>query len=192
MGRFDAYKIDLKSLSAGTHPYEFALDNKFFTDIDGAEVQKGKVKVSLTVKRASAMFEMTFRMEGTVWAPCDRCLDDMELPVETSNRLIVKFGKEYAEESDEIVIIPADEGAINLAWFLYEFVALAIPMKHIHPPGKCNKSMTSKLKRHAAKSADDEDDEYNGADEATDDEMLDETIDPRWDALQGLIENDND
>lgn len=172
------------------------MENKFFVDIDGTEVQKGKVKVYLTVKRTSVAFEMDFRLEGVVMVPCDRCLDDMELPIDTRNRLVVKFGKEYAEESDEVVVIPEDEGAINLAWFLYEFIALAVPMKHVHAPGKCNKAMSSKLKKHAARSAGEDDDED------FDNEMADDTLplddeagagpsDPRWDALKGLIENDN-
>ena len=87
-------------------------------DIDGDEVQKGKVKVNLTVKRTSMVFDMNFQLEGIVYVPCDRCLDDMELPVSTQNKLVVKFGKEYAEESEEIVIIPEEEGEINLAWFI--------------------------------------------------------------------------
>ena len=37
---------------------------------------------------------------------------------------------------------------INVAWFMYEFVALAIPMKHVHAPSKCNKAMTSKMSKH--------------------------------------------
>lgn len=159
-------------------------------DIDGDEVQKGKVKVLLEVKRTSAMFEMSFQIEGVVLVPCDRCLDDMEIPIETKNRLVVKFGKEYAEESDEIVVIPEDEGAINLAWFLYEFIALTVPMKHVHPPGKCNKTMSSKLKKHSTKSA--EDNEYEeGADDMSVDNDIVDTTDPRWDALKGLIDNDN-
>lgn len=172
------------------------MENKFFVDIDGTEVQKGKVHVHLTVKRTSVAFEMDFRMEGVVMVPCDRCLDDMELPIETHNRLVVKFGKEYAEESDEVVVIPEDEGAINLAWFLYEFIALAVPMKHVHAPGKCNKAMSSKLKKHTARSVDDEEEDD------FDNEIADDTLsledeggvgpsDPRWDALKGLIENDN-
>ena len=52
------------------------------------------------------MFEMDFRIEGVVSVPCDRCLDDVEIPIETRNRLVVKFGKEYAEESEEVVVIP--------------------------------------------------------------------------------------
>ena len=150
MGKFKLYNVDLKNLSPGVHEFEYLLENKFFVDIDGTEVQKGKVKVHLTVKRSSMMFEMNFQIEGVVVVPCDRCLDDMEIPIDTHNRLVVKFGKEYAEESDEVVVIPEEEGAINLAWFLYEFIALAVPMKHVHAPGKCNKAMSSKLKKHTA------------------------------------------
>ena len=129
----------------------------------------------------------------TVEIPCDRCLDDMELPVSTQNKLVVKFGKEYAEESEEIVIIPEEEGEINLAWFIYEFIALAIPMKHIHAPGKCNKAMSSKLKKNTARRADDEDefDEEAADDIVVDDDAADIPSDPRWDALKGLVENDN-
>ncbi len=196
MGKFDLYKIYLRNLAPGTYTYEYNLGNIFFVDIDGDEVQKGKVHVVLTLKRTSVAFEMDFQIQGTVMVPCDRCLDDMELPVETQNRLVVKFGKEYAEESDEVVIIPEDEGAINLAWFLYEFIALSIPMKHVHAPGKCNKTMSSKLKKHSSRNTSDGDSEDDFEDDSSDNDMsIDEgtvdTTDPRWDALKGLIENDN-
>jgi uncharacterized metal-binding protein YceD (DUF177 family) len=193
LGKFKLYDIDLKNLTPGVHEYDYLLENKFFVDIDGDEVQKGKVKVNLTVKRTSMVFDMNFQLEGIVYVPCDRCLDDMELPVSTQNKLVVKFGKEYAEESEEIVIIPEEEGEINLAWFIYEFIALAIPMKHIHAPGKCNKTMSSKLKKHTARRADDEDefDEEAADDIVVDDDAADIPSDPRWDALKGLVENDN-
>lgn len=192
MGKFDLYNIDLKNLSPGVHEYKYFLENKFFIDIDGAEVQKGKVHVNLSVKNSNSIFEMTFQIEGVAIVPCDRCLDDMEIPVETKNRLVVKFGDEYAEENDEVVVIPFSEGAINLAWFIYEFIALAIPMKHVHAPGKCNKSMSSKLKKHTARSsADDEDLEDDTVDDDISMEDDSDSIDPRWDALKGLVENDN-
>jgi len=189
LGKFDLYKIDLRNLAQGVHSFDYQLDNTFFVNIDGDEVQRGKVEVKLTLKRTSVAFEMDFQLNGGVMVPCDRCLDDMELPVETQNRLVVKFGKEYAEESDEVVVIPEDEGAINLAWFLYEFVALAVPMKHVHAPGKCNKSMTSKLKKHTSRSADDDSDDDDFGD-SSDDNSIDtvDSTDPRWDALKGLIE----
>ena len=192
MGKFKLYNIDLRNLSYGVHEFEYSLENQFFIDIDGTEVQKGKVKVELSVKSSSMMFEMNFRLNGVVFVPCDRCLDDIECPIETQNRLIVKLGREYAEENDEVVIIPEDEGAINLAWFIYEFIALARPMKHIHAPGKCNKTMTSKLKKHVTRSTDDEGMDDDDVDDfSTEEDDAPNITDSRWDALKGLVENDD-
>ncbi len=190
MGKFELYRIDLKNLTPGVHEFDYLLENKFFVDIDGDQFQKGKVHVHLTLKRTAMVFELNFHSEGIVVIPCDRCLDDMEQPIETDNRLYVKFGSEYAEESDEILIIPEDDGTLNIAWFLYEFVALAIPMKHVHAPGKCNKAMSAKLSQHRARSIDDEDDDFE---DMNDNEISEQNVptDPRWDALKGLIENDN-
>ena len=191
MGKFELYTIDLKNLTPGTHDFEYLLENKFFVDIDGNEVQKGHVHVQLTVKKSSMAFELNFQLAGTVIIPCDRCLDDMEFPIETQDKLIVKFGKEYAEESDEIVIVPEEEGTINVAWFIYEFIALAIPIKHVHAAGKCNKAMAAKLRQHTAISRDDLSEPLDEGQEEASDEQDAGVSDPRWDALKGLFENDN-
>ena len=191
MGKFELYTIDLKNLTPGTHDFEYLLENKFFVDIDGNEVQKGHVHVQLTVKKSSMAFELNFQIVGMVIIPCDRCLDDMELPIETQDKLIVKFGKEYAEESDEIVIVPEEEGTINVAWFIYESIALAIPIKHVHAAGKCNKAMAAKLRQHTAISRDDLAEPLDEGQEEAADEQDAGVSDPRWDALKGLFENDN-
>ena len=187
LGRFDLYKVDLKSMKQDVQEISYLLDNQFFANIESEDIQKGKVNILLTVTKTLDVFNLTFKINGTVTIPCDRCLDDMDYPIETTARLIVKFGKDYAEESDEIVIIPESEGVINLAWFLYEFIALAIPIKHIHAPGKCNKQMTSKLKKHTAKAEDDADD-FDDVELGDDDSEAD--IDPRWDALRELKEKE--
>ena len=195
MAKFSLYNIPLKHLSPGVHTYEYDLDRKFFESIDGDEVRKGEVKVILNVRRTSSAFEFNFDIEGVIKVPCTRCLDDMSLDVDTEDRLIVKFGTEYSEESDEIVIIPEDEGEINIAWFLYEFIALTIPIKHVHPSGGCNRVVSSKFKKHRAVSVDDEkddDDDLIAEDsESPDDEEETLQSDPRWDALKGLELDDN-
>lgn len=191
VGKFDAYRIDFRNIGqAEVRMYEYLLDNKFFIDIDGPEIQKGKINVTLKVTHKTASFELLFHITGNVCVSCDRCLDDMDMPIETDNRLIVKLGKEYAEESDEVLIISKEDGTLNLAWFLYEFVALAIPMKHVHPLGKCNKTMTSKLKKHSAKRSDDGDmDDFSGNDDMqqVDAESEMSEPDPRWDALKDIM-----
>ncbi|GAE82299.1 YceD family protein [Bacteroides reticulotermitis] len=194
MGKFDKYKIDLKGMQADSVKYEFALDNLYFSHIDGPEVQKGKVNVVLTIKRTSHAFELNFQTEGIVWVPCDRCLDDMEIPVTSSDKLMVKFGREYAEEGDNLIVIPEDEGEINVAWFIYEFIALAIPMKHIHAPGKCNRTVTGKLSKHLRTNADeDSDDSFDMGMEdevvSETEEEIEEAIDPRWNELKKILDN---
>ena len=177
------FQIDLKNLSpATTYRFDYLLDNDFFERIDGPEVRKGKVNVALSVIRVSSVFELDFRINGAVTVDCDRCLEDMEIPVETINRLIVTFGEMYAETSDERIIVSEEEGFINIAWYLYEFIALAIPMKHVHQPGDCNEVMASKLREYSV-------DELNEADEATESEEGSRTVDPRWDILRNLMKD---
>ena len=192
MAKFSLYNIPLKTLPLETSTFEYILDRKFFEAIDGEEVRKGNVSVTVNVKRTSSMFEFNFDINGVVQVPCTRCLDDMNQEVDTRNRLVVKFGKEYSEESDEIVIIPEEEDAINIAWFLYEFIALAIPIKHVHPAGECNRVVSSKFRKHRAVSPDDEeedDEETNEEDFVNEEES--QSHDPRWDALKGLDLEEN-
>ncbi len=172
--------------------YEFVLDNLYFSHIDAPEIQKGKVNVALTVKRTSRAFELNFQTDGVVWVPCDRCLDEMELPVSSTDKLMVKFGQTYAEEGDNLIIIPEEEGEINVAWFIYEFVVLTIPMKHVHAPGKCNKAMTSKLNKHLRTNSNDEDGEESTYEPEADvvvEEDTEEQIDPRWNELKKILDN---
>lgn len=191
MGKFDKYKIDLKGMQTDSAKYEFVLDNLYFAHIDGPEVQKGKVNVTLNVKRTSRAFELSFQTDGMVWVPCDRCLDDMELPISSSDKLMVKFGHEYAEEGENLIVIPEEEGESNVAWFMYEFIALSIPMKHVHAPGKCNKAMTSKLSKHLKTNANEDSDEVfdTGGDDIVIEEEVEEQIDPRWNELKKILDN---
>lgn len=191
MGKFKLYKLPLIGLPLGTHNYEYELGNQFFKDIDGTEVQKGNVHVALTVKNRGDIFELNFEISGVVQIPCDRCLDDMDYEVSTQEHLYVKFGKEYSEENDDVVIIPEEDGEINLAWFLYEFVALTIPLKHVHAPGKCNKAMSFKLRKHTARRIGDEEDAdtEDGFEEDEEEMEDDNTTDPRWDELKKITDN---
>ena len=145
----------------------------------------------VSVKRTSRAFELSFQTEGMVSVPCDRCLDDMELPISSSDKLMVKFGHEYAEEGDNLIVIPEEEGEINVAWFMYEFVALSVPMKHVHAPGKCNKAMTGKLNKHLKTNAnEDSDDTFDsGGDDIVIEEEVEEQIDPRWNELKKILDN---
>ena len=175
MNSLEFLKIDLKGLMEEETTLEFSLDDRFFAALDGAEVKQGSLHVSVSIRKASGFFEFLFHTEGYVIIPCDRCLDDMEQPVVTDNRLIVKLGSTYSEE-DDIIVVPEDEGILDISWFIYEFVLLVIPIRHVHAPGKCNPAMTKAL-------------EELSADRSSDEEST-QAADPRWDKLKHLNIND--
>ena len=172
-------------MQTDTAEYEYQLDNQFFADLDAPEVQKGLVNVSLKVRKTSGIYELCFHSEGKVIVTCDRCLDEMEQLIETDDKLKVKLGADFSE-IDDIVIVPEEDGYINVAWFIYEFIALSIPMKHVHAPGKCNKEMVDKLSKHLRTVNDEEDDDFEDMEEAEEEPR---EIDPRWNELKKILDN---
>lgn len=188
VSKFDSYNIQLKSMAIGKSEFEYHLDNEFFGMIGEEEIQKGDIKCKVTVDKTQKQSELNFELEGKVVVECDRCLEEMDQPVKTTGHLIVRFGKEFMDDGDDIVIVPEEQGCINISWFLYEFVTLAIPIKHVHPYGLCNKGMSKKLREHLAVDADDED--FIGNEDDFEDTSDQGPTDPRWDALKNLIQKD--
>ena len=179
MGKFSLYTVPLSENASNIQEFEYILDDKFFSLIeDTVEIKKGNLKANLVLKHMAREFELLFHIEGTVKVPCDRCLDDVTMDILTDNKLVVKCGEDYSDESDEIVVIPQGESSINVAWFLFEFVALSLPMKHVHAPGTCNKAMSAKYNKHKADYVEDADDDDN--------EEVEAEEDSRWDALKDL------
>ena len=70
---------------------------------------------------------------------------------------------------------------------MYEFIALSIPMKHVHAPGKCNKAMMGTLNKYLRVSADENAEEMEVEEETADDK--EQVIDPRWNELKKIIDN---
>ena len=170
MCNLESYKIDLKALPQGVTNLEFKLDDEYFQAIDAPDIQRGELQSSLSINRTDDFFELNFHTEGVVHIPCDICLDDMDQSIETDDRLMVKFGDDYSEE-DDLVIVAENEGILDISWFIYEFIDLNIPIKHVHAPGKCNPAMIEMLQQHSA---------------ARSGEEEEEAVDPRWAALLKL------
>ena len=171
MCSLEQFKIDLKGLTAEVTTLDFDLDNAFFDALDETDVESGSLHVSLSIRKASGFFELLFHTVGTIDIVCDRCLDLMEQPIETDNRLVVKFGSTDSED-DDTVIVDENEGILDTSWFIYEFIALAIPIQHVHAPGKCNPAMTKALEELSA--------------DRSGDEESSQAIDPRWEKLKDL------
>ena len=189
MSKFGSYSIQLKTMEIGESLLEYHLDNEFFEAIGEEAIQKGNINAKVRVVKSSKQSELFFEFEGKVVVLCDRCLEEMDQPIKTSGHLIVRMGKEFMDDGDDIVIIPEEQGVINVSWFMYEFVELAIPIKHVHPFGHCNTGMALKLSEHLVNSdsfEDDADSFANVMDAVDGDSSAEGPVDPRWEALRKL------
>lgn len=143
--------------------YEFEVDNEFFEELDCLDYTDAQFKVSVELTKQSTMLLLKFDFDGSVLLPCDRCLDEVSIPIEGTEQLIVKFGSEEYEETEEILVILEGEHQLNIAKYIYEFIQLSVPQKRVHQEGQCNPDVIEKLKN-----------------------VEKEVVDPRWSNLNKL------
>lgn len=195
MGKFSEYKIRLKSMPQGTQEFEYHLGKQFFVNMESADIHDADLTVHLTVVHKADIYDMTFVITGTVTLLCDRCLDDLIYPIDARYHVTVKYGEAYNDESDDLLVIPESDSDLNVAYMLYDTVSLSIPIKHVHPHGKCNRAMSQLLKKHRATTPADEDAELEEEliDEMDNMVMEDEgdsqPTDPRWNELKKQTDN---
>lgn len=173
----ESFKIDLKGLGEGITHFAYDLDDAYFEAIKAPEVSVGSLKVDMSVRKTDILFELDFDIKGTIQVPCDRCLEPMEQEINAKSRLVAKYGEAYSED-DDLVTVPKEDGVLDVAWFIYEFIALNIPIKHVHAPGKCNPAMMELLDEHQVVRSDDGEGER--------------VVDPRWQELEKLKNNIKD
>ena len=180
-------------MPVGTHTFEYTLGGQFFKDMESADVRDADIHVHLDVTHRDGVYDMTFKFTGEVLLLCDRCLDDLHFPIDTDYHIIVKYGEDYRDDSDEFLEIPESDNYLNVAYMMYDTVALAIPIKHVHPLGKCNRAMSALLRKHRTGNANDEDanlaNDLIDEMDSMDDNGTTQPTDPRWDALKNISDN---
>lgn len=150
MGKFTQYKVQLASLADGHHEQDFHIDTEFFKNMENTEVHFADVNVHLDLVKKGDVYDCTFHCKGMMQIPCDRCLDPLDHEVDTTYHIMVKYGDEYNDESDDLLVIPYSNSYLNVAYMLYDTLLLTIPLRHVHPQGKCNRAMAAALNKHSA------------------------------------------
>ena len=183
----------LKSMPEGSHEFDYHLDKRFFTNMESADIRDADLNIKLNVAYRSEVYDLTFDIAGTITLLCDRCLDELPFEVSTQYHVMVKYGDDYNDDADDLLVIPESDNYLNVAYMIYDTVALTVPARHVHPLGKCNRAMSAILKKHRTRSGDE--------DAELENELIDEiddidshpqaSTDPRWDGLKQLAEDDN-
>lgn len=124
------YIVGFGGLPVGIHEYEFEIDDKFFKSIENSEVERAQIHVDATLTKQNNLLGMHFYIHGTVAIDCDKCLKGFDLPIETSEDLVIKYGNPE-ESNDEILVIPEGDTEFDVAHYLYEYIALALPARRV-------------------------------------------------------------
>lgn len=127
------YSIEYVGLSLDNHKFEFEINDKFFSHFEYSQIQHANIQLELEVAKQERMMVLDFIFKGEVEVTCDRCSDEFMFPVDVTEQLIVKFGSEHVEESDDVVVVADNEYQFNLSEYIYEYIHLALPIKVIHP-----------------------------------------------------------
>lgn len=175
MLNLEDYAIHFVGLKEGEHQFEYKIDNAFFDEFDYQEFYNSDIQVVVNLVKKNTHLEFDFYIKGIVEVECDLTLEKFDLPLENTLSLVVKFGEDFKEIDEELLIIPHGEHEFQLEQYIYECVILALPQKKIHPgveDGTLNSEILDKLNYHSV-----------------DNNKKDKEIDPRWDKLKKLLKD---
>jgi len=174
------FDISFIGLKEGIHQFEYTIDKKFFDFFNYDEFYDANVKVMLSFLKNTTIFELDFAFSGWVEVACDVTTELFHQPIVADIHLIVKFGDEYNDENEELLIIPHSENKMNVAQYIYEAIVLAVPIKRVHPgviDGSLHSEVLEKLKEFEIKDEDQEEEQQ---------ENKTKESDPRWNKLKNI------
>lgn len=168
--RLKPYHLGFTGLSLGHHHFDFDIGSDFFECFEETEIHVGQVKVDLDLEKQEKMLVLSFDIHGEVEVVCDRCAYEYMQPISGKEVVFIKFGSEYLEEDDDVLILPQGSHEVDVSSMLYDFIHLLVPYHRLHLPDEqgnlgCNKENLEILEELSPKET---------------------PVDPRWDVLNQL------
>ena len=167
------YSIPFKGLKLGKHKFKYLIEKKFFDAYQYDDFLNSNVEVTINFVKENTLFELHFTAIGTVLINCDVSGEEFNQPIKGELDLIVKFGDEFNNENEEILVLPHNEYEIDVSQYIYELIVLSVPVKRIHPQvadGTLKSEALDKLAKMQYK------EEHK-------------QMDPRWEKLKELLKD---
>ncbi|NKI26593.1 Uncharacterized metal-binding protein YceD, DUF177 family [Arenibacter nanhaiticus] len=176
MKKLKEFIISFSGLKQGKHDFDFTIKNEFFESFEYDEFNGTDINLDVTLNKMSTMMELEMEARGTVNVNCDLTDEAYDQEISADLKLVVKFGDEFNNDNDEILVIPHREHQVDISQYVYEMLVLSVPLKKVHPgvlDGTLQSETLDKLEELHPK-----DIEENKEDEDND---------PRWDELKKLL-----
>ena len=133
MKSISTHKIEFAGLKVGKHQFNFELNKEFFENFSFFDFNNIHLCVDVDLTKKSTLLELSFHVKGSVNVNCDMTNEPFDMPFNKEDFLVVKFGQEYNDEDNEILVLPYGEHKVILDQYLYELVILSLPRKRVHP-----------------------------------------------------------
>jgi len=135
--------IPLNGLTAGENRFSWQAGKEFFDIYENTEILDAHLDADVSVEKSGRYIGVDCDVRGKVMVECDRCLDELEMPVDVEIRLSVKYGDEESSEDPqpgerEVIFIPDTDAELDMSQIIYDYVCLSLPMQRTHEPGDCN------------------------------------------------------
>ena len=171
------FTIPFVGLKLGKHQFNFELKKAFFEHFEYDEFNDAAINLDVLLEKMSTLLEFTLTFNGTVNVACDMTNELFDQEISGSYKFVVKFGEEYNDENEDLLILPHGEFEVNIQQYIYELIVLAVPSKRVHPgvlDGTLESDVLEKLEELSPREK----------------EMkAEEETDPRWDKLKNLLNN---
>ena len=155
MGSRRMFEIAFVGLKPGIHEFDYELDELFFKEKAGENVDTINANVKLSLDKNNGFMLLKFIVGGNAEVNCDRCGNPLKVDLWDEFHLVVKLTEDPQKANDEeedadVFYIAKSESHIEVSDWLYEFVMLSIPIQHIcgnDENGKslCNEEVIKKL-----------------------------------------------
>ena len=142
-GMNNGFIIPLNGLATGKNEFSWKVGKEFFENFGNSEILDAEIDVQVTVEKSGRYVGVDCEAFGDVVVECDRCLDELELPVEVEILLSVKYGEEESSEEPhpgerEVIFVPETEAELDMSQIIYDYVCLSLPLQRVHDEGECN------------------------------------------------------
>ncbi len=138
--------IDLAKAAQQGSTLNISLNDNYFKELDQEEIEGGQIDVKLTVKPAqNDIYNIKVEVEGVAKVLCDRCLEELAIPINTAEIIKVKEGAEEDFDGEELKYTEGRNSTYDFSWDIYEIVETSLPLQRMHPVGECNPDIVGRI-----------------------------------------------
>ena len=146
--------------------FSWQAGKEFFESFENTEILDAHLDADVRVEKSGRYIGVDCDVRGEVKVECDRCLDELDMPIDVEIRLSVKYGSEESSEEPqpgerEVVFVPETDAELDISQIIYDYVCLSLPMQRTHEPGECNPEAMKYYGTPEGSDASDEEGEVN-------------------------------